>query len=81
MPWRAALGARVRECRMDRGWSVRKVATKSHVAQTTWRRLEAGEPVSDWTLIEVADVLGWPRGQCFRIIAKALDDAEQAGRS
>jgi len=78
-PWRGALGERVRATRVERGWSMRMVSMKSRVPESTWRRLEAGEAVSDAALIGVSDALGWPQGQCFRIIANELDDAERRG--
>lgn len=70
---------RVKRCRMERHWSVRQVAAKTNVPETTWRRVESGDSVADWALIAVADCLGWPRGQCFRIIANHLDDEEEKG--
>lgn len=79
-PWRVELGDRVRQCREERHWSLRTVAAKSGVPDRTWRRVEHGDSVvSDWTLIQVADCLGWPRGECFRIIANHLDDEEERG--
>lgn len=77
-PWRIALGVRVRSCRLERGWTRRQVAFKSDVPETTWRRIETGSSaVSDVSLIAVADTLGWSRGECFRVMAEALDDAER----
>lgn len=72
-PWRAALGARVRAARMEKGWSVRRAEGVRGVPQTTWRHVEAGWNVNDEQLIEVARTLGWPSGECFRIMADALD--------
>ena len=72
-PWRLALGARVRARRDALEWSLRRAEVVSGVPEATWRHLEAGRQVGDHALIGVAEAFGWDRGECFRILADALD--------
>lgn len=76
-PWRSVLGERVKGARLAHRWSVRQVSARSHIADTTWRRVETGEQVSDWALTEIAAALGWRPGACFRIMAEALERADR----
>lgn len=71
-PWRAALGEKVRVARDREGWSQRAAGAESGVAATTWRRLEAGQAVSDYSLIQVEAALKWQPGECFRMMAEAV---------
>lgn len=75
-PWRLALGARVKEERLARGWGLRRAEAISGVSETTWRHLEAGRQVGDHALIGVAEAFGWDRGECFRVLADALDEQQ-----
>lgn len=72
-PWRVALGRRVHDARMDRGWSWGAVDRLTEIAPTTWRRVEEGRETGDHALLGIADALGWDKGECFRIMADALD--------
>lgn len=72
-PWRVTLGQQVREARLARGWGWTTVDRRTSVAVTTWRRVENGRPAGDHALIGISEALGWDRGECFRILADALD--------
>lgn len=73
-PWRVVLGDRVRAARRGKRWSRRRAEGASGVPASTWQNIEAGREVRDYSLIRVAEALGWDRGECFRIIADALDE-------
>lgn len=72
-PWRDALGEQVHEARLARGWTWGAVDSRTSVPATTWRRVEQGRPCGDHALIGIADALGWDRGECFRILADAVE--------
>ena len=71
-PWRVVLGDRVKLARKRRRWSLRRAEDVSGVPRSTWAAVEAGEQVKDYALLDVAAALGWPAGECFRIMADAL---------
>lgn len=44
------------------------------MSASTWQNIEAGREVRDYSLIRVAETLGWDRGECFRVMADALEE-------
>lgn len=73
-PWRAELGERIHEARKSKGWGWRAAERWSSVPATTWRRAEQGLSVNDRALIGIAAAFGWRPGECFQVMADAVND-------
>ena len=57
-PTAAHLGQRIRQARIDRGWSQLELCARAGVSRPTVARIEAGHDVSTATLTKVARALG-----------------------
>jgi len=62
------LGRLVRQRRMSLGMNRDTASHRAGFSRETWRKIEGGEKVSDYSLARAERVLGWPVGTVDQIL-------------